>query len=83
VDVLVKLPTLLLLVVWSLLLQWCGIGFSQLPNGIGFGGQVGHYGLYIDSTMDQGMSRSAATYARWVQRQQIAVYGMDTCMMFC
>jgi hypothetical protein len=21
-------------------LQWCGQGFSQLPNGIGFGGQV-------------------------------------------
>jgi hypothetical protein len=21
-------------------LQWCGVGFSQLPNGIGFGGQV-------------------------------------------
>jgi hypothetical protein len=21
-------------------LQWCGLGFSQLPNGVGFGGQV-------------------------------------------
>lgn len=45
-------------------LQWCGIGFTQLPNGLGFGGQVGHYGLYIDSTMDGGMSRPSATFAR-------------------
>jgi hypothetical protein len=45
-------------------LQWCGIGFTQLPNGIGFGGQVGHYGLWLDSTMDHGMSRPAATFAR-------------------
>lgn len=21
-------------------LQWCGVGFTQLPNGVGFGGQV-------------------------------------------
>jgi hypothetical protein len=44
--------------------QWCGVGFTQLPNGIGFGGQVGHYGLWLDSTMDHGMSRPAATFAR-------------------
>jgi hypothetical protein len=44
-------------------IQWCGIGFTQLPNGIGFGGQVGHYGLWLDSTMDHGMSRPAATFA--------------------
>lgn len=47
-------------------LQWCGIGFSQLPNGIGFGGQVGHYGVWLDATMDHGMSRPAATFARCV-----------------
>ncbi|WIA39202.1 hypothetical protein OEZ86_005327 [Tetradesmus obliquus] len=44
-------------------LQWCGVGFSQLPNGVGFGGQVGHFGLFVDATLDTGMSRPCATYA--------------------
>ncbi|CAD7703382.1 unnamed protein product [Ostreobium quekettii] len=43
--------------------QWCGQGFSQLPNGVGFGGQVGHFGLFIDSTFDGGMSRPSATFS--------------------
>lgn len=45
-------------------IQWCGVGFSQLPNGLGFGGQVGHFGVWIDETLDTGMSRPAATFAR-------------------
>lgn len=45
-------------------IQWCGIGFTQLPNGVGFGGQVGHFGVWLDATLDTGMSRPAATYAR-------------------
>ncbi|WIA18905.1 hypothetical protein OEZ85_003577 [Tetradesmus obliquus] len=44
-------------------LQWCGVGFTQLPNGVGFGGQVGHFGLFVDATLDTGMSRPCATYA--------------------
>eukprot|EP00878_Enallax_costatus_P007802 GHUV01008167.1.p1 GENE.GHUV01008167.1~~GHUV01008167.1.p1 ORF type:complete len:191 (+),score=52.00 GHUV01008167.1:406-978(+) len=44
-------------------IQWCGVGFSQLPNGVGFGGQVGHFGVWLDATLDTGMSRPAATYA--------------------
>lgn len=46
--------------------QWCGINFSQLPNGIGFGGQVSYFGLYVDGTLDKGMSRASATYSRSV-----------------
>jgi hypothetical protein len=47
--------------------QWCGIGFSQLPNGCGFGGaqgatNMGQFALYVDSTLDTGMSRPIATF---------------------
>ena len=45
--------------------QWCGVGFSQLPSGIGFGGAagaLGQFALYLDSTLDSGMSRPIATY---------------------
>lgn len=44
-------------------LQWCGSNFEQLPNGVGFGGQTGHFGLWIDSSFDSGHSRPNATYA--------------------
>eukprot|EP00798_Chlamydomonas_sp_ICE-L_P021003 gene21003-27862_t len=48
-------------------IQWCGVGFSQLPNGIGFGGAsgeagVGHFSLHVDATLDKGMSRPIATF---------------------
>lgn len=49
---------------FAMLLQWCAYGFSQLPNGLGWGGQVGHYGVWLDATMDHGMSRPTATFAR-------------------
>jgi TLD len=42
--------------------QWCGYKFSQLPNGVGFGGQVGYYSLLIESSLDTGMSRPSATF---------------------
>ncbi|KAK9795545.1 hypothetical protein WJX73_002969 [Symbiochloris irregularis] len=42
---------------------WCGQGFEQLPNGIGFGGQVGYYALSIDGSFDHGMSRPSATFS--------------------
>jgi len=44
-------------------LQWCGVGFSELPNGVGFGGQQGHFGCFIDSSMETGQSRPNATFA--------------------
>lgn len=43
--------------------QWCAQKFSQLPNGVGFGGQVGYYSLLINDDLDSGMSRPAATFA--------------------
>ena len=47
--------------------QWCGIGFSQLPNGLGFGGaqgagNMGQFALYVDASLDGGMSRPIATF---------------------
>jgi len=49
-------------------IQWCGVGFSELPNGVGFGGAQGGHGssgqfaVYVDSTLDSGMSRPIATF---------------------
>lgn len=46
-------------------MQWCGVGFSQLPNGLGFGGSQtgqGNFAVYVDCTLDKGMSRPIATY---------------------
>jgi len=34
-----------------------------VPNGIGFGGQVGHHGFFVSSELDGGHSRYSATYA--------------------
>lgn len=43
--------------------QWCGIGFTGLPNGIGWGGQENYFGLFIASDMEHAMSRPCATFA--------------------
>ena len=42
---------------------WCADGFESVPNGLGFGGQVGHFGLFIESELEVGHSRYSATYA--------------------
>jgi hypothetical protein len=42
----------------------CGVNFDQLPNGVGFGGQPGHFGVWLDAAFDSGHSRPNATYAR-------------------
>jgi hypothetical protein len=39
------------------------VNFDQLPNGLGFGGQTGHFGLWLDASFDTGHSRPNATYA--------------------
>ena len=41
---------------------WCASGFAseRFPNGIGFGGQVGHHSVWIDSDFEAGHSRSSA-----------------------
>eukprot|EP00891_Asterochloris_glomerata_P001842 jgi/Astpho2/1842/Aster-x1044 len=43
-------------------IQYCGQGFSAIPNGIGFGGQVGYWSMFVDETLDKGMSRRSATF---------------------
>lgn len=43
--------------------QWCGMGFSGLPNGLGWGGQEGYFGLFVASDMERAMSRPCATFA--------------------
>eukprot|EP01024_Parvocaulis_polyphysoides_P041349 TRINITY_DN3791_c0_g1_i5.p1 TRINITY_DN3791_c0_g1~~TRINITY_DN3791_c0_g1_i5.p1 ORF type:complete len:428 (-),score=55.09 TRINITY_DN3791_c0_g1_i5:211-1494(-) len=42
--------------------QWCGHKFKELPNGFGYGGQIGYYGLFVDGQFEKGMSRSVATF---------------------
>ncbi|MED6184573.1 hypothetical protein PIB30_048720 [Stylosanthes scabra] len=45
-------------------LQWCAINFSSadIPNGIGFGGQVNHFGVFISANFDQGHTFSCSTF---------------------
>ncbi|KAL0051502.1 hypothetical protein WJX82_008750 [Trebouxia sp. C0006] len=42
--------------------QYCGHNFASLPNGIGFGGQVGYWSLFVDGLFEKGMSHKGATY---------------------
>ena len=42
---------------------WFAEGFESVPNGLGFGGQVGHYAIFLDAGMESGHSRFSATYA--------------------
>ncbi|XP_052172864.1 uncharacterized protein LOC127788521 isoform X4 [Diospyros lotus] len=45
-------------------LQWCAVNFSSenIPNGIGFGGQVTHFGLFLSSNFDQGHTFACTTF---------------------
>ncbi|ONH95975.1 hypothetical protein PRUPE_7G099200 [Prunus persica] len=45
-------------------LQWCAVNFSSasIPNGIGFGGKVNHFGLFLLATLDQGHTFSCTTF---------------------
>ncbi|CAD6268368.1 unnamed protein product [Miscanthus lutarioriparius] len=45
-------------------LQWCAINFSSenIPNGIGFGGQPHHFGLFLSANFDQGHSFTCSTF---------------------
>ncbi|KAL9332127.1 hypothetical protein ACSQ67_001737 [Phaseolus vulgaris] len=45
-------------------LQWCAINFSSedIPNGIGFGGRVNHFGLFLSANFDQGHTFSCTTF---------------------
>lgn len=41
---------------------WFAESFESVPNGLGFGGQVGHFGLYVSESLDTGHSRMSATF---------------------
>lgn len=45
-------------------LQWCAINFTSdsIPNGIGFGGQKNHFGIYIPASFDRGYTFPSITY---------------------
>ncbi|XP_078435093.1 TLD-domain containing nucleolar protein [Wolffia australiana] len=45
-------------------LQWCAVGYSSeaIPNGVGFGGRVDHFGLFLSSSFDQGYSFACSTF---------------------
>ncbi|EPS65679.1 hypothetical protein M569_09095 [Genlisea aurea] len=46
-------------------LQWCGVNFSSdaIPNGIGFGGRVHHFGLFVSAQFDKGHTFPCTTFA--------------------
>ncbi|PKI47025.1 hypothetical protein CRG98_032564 [Punica granatum] len=45
-------------------LQWCAVNFSSedIPNGIGYGGRVNHFGLFISASFDQGQTFECTTF---------------------
>ncbi|KAJ0028708.1 hypothetical protein Pint_36121 [Pistacia integerrima] len=45
-------------------LQWCAVNFSSesIPNGIGFGGRVNHFGLFLSAGFDQGHTFTCTTF---------------------
>ncbi|KAJ8644463.1 hypothetical protein MRB53_006211 [Persea americana] len=45
-------------------LQWCAVNFSSesIPNGIGFGGRVNHFGLFLSASFDQGHTFVCSTF---------------------
>nr|GLL24684.1 TLD domain-containing protein 1 [Ipomoea trifida] len=45
-------------------IQWCAVNFSSesIPNGIGFGGRVNHFGLFIPANFDQGHTFPCTTF---------------------
>ncbi|KAJ2080529.1 TLD domain-containing protein 1 [Coemansia sp. RSA 988] len=43
--------------------QYLNYSTKTLPNGLGVGGQMGHFGLWIDSGFTRGGSNTAATFS--------------------
>ncbi|KAK9755306.1 hypothetical protein RND81_01G016900 [Saponaria officinalis] len=45
-------------------LQWCAVnyGSESIPNGIGFGGRVNHFGLFISANFDAGQTFECTTF---------------------
>lgn len=42
----------------------CAVNFTSesIPNGIGFGGRVNHFGLFVYGSFDQGQTFSCTTF---------------------
>lgn len=45
-------------------LQWCAYNYisESIPNGIGFGGQINHWGLFLAGSFDKGHTRYSVTF---------------------
>ncbi|CAM6129762.1 unnamed protein product [Calypogeia fissa] len=45
-------------------LQWCAYNYisESIPNGIGFGGQIHHFGLFVAGSFDRGHTRYSVTF---------------------
>ncbi|XP_043694604.1 MTOR-associated protein MEAK7 isoform X2 [Telopea speciosissima] len=45
-------------------LQWCAVNFSSesIPNGIGFGGRLNHFGLFVSANFDEGHTFACSTF---------------------
>ncbi|XAR64752.1 hypothetical protein NMG60_11008565 [Bertholletia excelsa] len=45
-------------------IQWCAVNFSSesIPNGIGFGGRVNHFGLFLSANFDRGHTFECTTF---------------------
>lgn len=45
-------------------IQWCAVNFSSdsIPNGLGFGGRVNHFGLFVSASFDQGQTFECTTF---------------------
>lgn len=44
--------------------QWCAVNFGSesIPNGIGFGGRVNHFGLFVSANFDRGHTFECTTF---------------------
>ncbi|XP_074269021.1 uncharacterized protein LOC141592311 isoform X1 [Silene latifolia] len=45
-------------------LQWCAVNYcsESIPNGIGFGGRVNHFGLFVSASFDTGQTFECTTF---------------------
>ena len=72
---------------WSDTWQVVGPGcpFVQVPNGVGFGGQIGYWGMFVDGTsgLETGMSRESVTYARCTPPPPLSLWGRGASPLSC
>lgn len=46
-------------------IQWCAVNYTSdsIPNGIGFGGQKNHFGIFVPASFDRGYTFPSVTYS--------------------